>query len=119
MQRIGLLVFGLLGCGFRPGGAQEAAGTTLWRVAATTVPTPSALAVGPAAAFWNPAQRVDSERVILAVEAIQTPYAYESSCIIDKVRVPDGKIGLLGIINCLVGISDIKQYKDSPESPVV
>ena len=43
------------------------------------MPTPAALAVGPAAAFWNPAQRVDSARVILAVEAIQTPSAVDAS----------------------------------------
>ncbi len=115
MQRIGLLVLGLLGCGFRPGGAQEAAGTTLWRVAAATVPTPAALAVGPAAAFWNPAQRVDSARVILAVEAIQTPSAVDASGIIATVRVPAGKIGELGIIYGRVGLSDITQTMDSPD----
>ena len=115
MQRIGLLVFGLLGSGIRPGGAQEAAGTTLWRVAAATVPTPAALAVGPAAAFWNPAQRVDSARVILAVEAIQTPSAVDASGIIATVRVPAGKIGELGIIYGRVGLSDITQTMDSPD----
>jgi hypothetical protein len=115
MQRIGLLVFGLLGSGIRPGRAQEAAGTTLWRVAATTVPTPAALAVGPAAAFWNPAQPGDSARVILAVEAIQTPSAVDASGIIATVRVPAGKVGELGLIYGRVGLSDITQTMDSPD----
>jgi hypothetical protein len=115
MQRIGLLVCGLLGSGIRPGGAQEAAGTTLWRVATATVPTPAALAVGPAAAFWNPAQRGDSARVILAVEAIQTPSAVDASGIIATVRVPAGKIGELGVIYGRVGLTDITQTMDSPD----
>lgn len=115
MQRIGLLVLGLLASNIRPGGAQEAAGTTLWRVAATTVPTPAALAVGPAAAFWNPAQPVDSARVILAVDAIQMPSAVDASGIIATIRVAAGKIGALGVIYGRVGLSDITQTMDSPD----
>src|SRR6266568_2960979 len=56
MQRIGPLVVGLLTLGAARAGGQQATGTTLWRVAGTTLATPPALALGPAAAIWNPAQ---------------------------------------------------------------
>ncbi len=73
MQRIGLLVVGLLLLAAPRAPGQQATGTTLWRVAATTLTTPPALALGPAAAMWNPAQTEDSARLQLALEAIQTP----------------------------------------------
>ena len=115
MQRIGLLSFVALASGVRPGVAQEATGTTLWRVAAATVPTPTALAVGPAAAFWNPAQPRDSASVVLAVEAIQTPPAVDASGILATVRLPAGKVGEFGVIYGRVGLSDITQTLDSPD----
>ena len=73
MQRIGLLLVGLSTLAPAGGNAQQATGTTLWRVAATTLATPPALAQGAAAAIWNPAQTQDSARLQLALEAIQTP----------------------------------------------
>ncbi|HKA59407.1 MAG TPA: hypothetical protein VKD28_12395 [Gemmatimonadales bacterium] len=115
MQRIGLLFLGLFVSGIRPIQAQQATGTTLWRVAAATVPTPAALALGPAAALWNPAQRSDSARVIVAVEAIQTPAAVDATGIITTVRLPVRKIGELGLIYGRVGLSDISQTSDSPD----
>src|SRR5258705_416924 len=68
MQRIGLLVVGLLLLAAPRAPGQQATGTTLWRVAATTLTTPPALALGPAAAMWNPAQTEDSARLQLARE---------------------------------------------------
>lgn len=115
MQRIGLLFLGLFVWGIRPIRAQEATGTTLWRVAAATVPTPAALALGPAAALWNPAQRSDSARVIVAVEAIQTPAAVDATGIITTVRLPATKVGEFGLIYGRVGLSDISQTVDSPD----
>ena len=115
MQRIGLLFLGLFASGIRPIQAQEATGTTLWRVAAATLPTPTALALGPAAALWNPAQRSDSARVIVALEAIQTPAAVDATGIITTVRLPASKIGELGLIYGRVGLSDISQTGDSPD----
>src|SRR6266704_2370713 len=52
--------------------AQQSAGTELWRLAATTLPIPPALATGGAAAFWNPAQPTGPERGSVAFEAIET-----------------------------------------------
>src|SRR5213083_2151026 len=103
MQRIGLLVVGLLVLGGSRATAQQATGTTLWRVAATTLATPPALAVGPAAALWNPAQTEDSARMQLAVEAIQTPAAVDATGLIATARVPAGAFGQFGLLYGRVG----------------
>jgi len=95
--------------------AQQATGTTLWRVAATTLATPPALAVGPAAALWNPAQTEDGARLQFGVEAIQTPSAVDASGVIATVRVPAGSVGQVGVLFGRVGLSDISQTIDSPD----
>lgn len=115
MQRIGPLLVGLLALPTTRAAAQQATGTTLWRVAATTLATPPALARGPAAALWNPAQTEDSARLQLAVEAIQTPAAVDATGLIATIRVPAGKIGQLGLVYGRVGLSDVTQTLDSPD----
>ncbi len=115
MQRIGLLFVGLSALCAGPAPAQQATGTTLWRVASTTLPTPPALALGPAAVLWNPAQTQDSARFQLAFEAIQTPAAVDASGVIATVRMPAGRIGQVGLIYGRVGLSDIAQTTDSPD----
>ena len=115
MQRIGLLVVGLLLLDAHWAPGQQATGTTLWRVAATTLATPPALALGPAAAIWNPAQTQDSARLQLAVEAIQTPVAVDATGLIATMRVPVGSIGQLGLLYGRVGLSDVTQTIDSPD----
>jgi hypothetical protein len=115
MQRIGVLCVGLLLLSGRRASGQQAAGTTLWRVAATTLPIPPALTLGPAAAMWNPAQTQDSARLQLALEAIQTPAAVDATGLIAAVRIPAGSIGQLGLLYGRVGLSDITQTVDSPD----
>lgn len=117
MQRIGFSLVALLALAGAPAPAraQQATGTTLWRVAATTLATPPALAIGPADALWNPAQTADTARVILAFEAIQTPSAVDASGMIATVRVPAGRVGQVGLIFGRVGLSDITQTLDSPD----
>ncbi|HEY3221403.1 MAG TPA: hypothetical protein VGJ80_11775 [Gemmatimonadales bacterium] len=115
MQRIGLLLVGLLALGEQRASGQQATGTTLWRVAGTTLATPPALAQGPAAAIWNPAQTEDSARLQLAVEAIQTPAAVDATGIIATMRLPVGSFGQLGLLYGRVGLSDISQTVDSPD----
>jgi hypothetical protein len=115
MQRIGLLLVGLSALGVARAGAQQATGTTLWRVAATTLATPPALAQGAAAAIWNPAQAQDSARLQLALEAIQTPSAINATGMIGTIRIPAGRIGHLALIYGRVGLSDIAQTVDSPD----
>ncbi|HTI04274.1 MAG TPA: hypothetical protein VL549_03095 [Gemmatimonadales bacterium] len=118
MQHIGRSVVAMLvlaGASSRPTAAQQATGTTLWRVAGTTLATPPALAVGPAAALWNPAQTADTARVMLAFEAIQTPSAVDASGMIATARVQAGRLGQIGVIFGRVGLSDITQTLDSPD----
>lgn len=115
MQRIVLATVGLLALSKSPAFAQQATGTTLWRVAATTLATPPALSVGPAAALWNPAQTEDSARVQLAVEAIQTPAAVDATGLIAAVRARAGRIGQVGFLYGRVGLSDVTQTVDSPD----
>jgi len=115
MQRIGPLFVGLLAIGVARAPGQQAAGTTLWRVAGTTLATPPALALGPAAAIWNPAQTEDSARLLLAVEAIQTPAAVDATGLISTVRFPAGSLGQFGLLYGRVGLSDITETIDSPD----
>ena len=114
MQRIGLVMLGLLGAASAASG-QQATGTTLWRLVGTTLATPPALATGPAAAIWNPAQTEDSARLQLGVDAIQTPSAVDATGIIATVRARAGKLGQLGFIYGRVGLSDVSQTVDSPD----
>jgi hypothetical protein len=117
MQRIGLLLVGLATLGTGRGYGQQAAGTALWRVAATTVPVPLALARGPAATFWNPAQTDDSgaPHTQVAIEAIQTPAAIGAAGMLAAVRLPVRSVGYLGIVYGRVGLSDLMRTVDSPD----
>lgn len=119
MQRIGALIVALVVLAGEAGvlGAQQAAGTALWRVAATTLPVPAALALGPAAAFWNPAQNDDSARTQLGIEAIQTPEAVGASGVLAAVRVSARALGggHIGLVYGRVGISDLTHTTDSPD----
>ncbi len=115
MQRIAVLLVGLVAM---PGGAstaQQAAGTALWRLAATTLPLPPALATGTAAVFWNPAQIEDSARTQLGLEGIQTPAAIGASGLLAAVRVRAGSVGQIGFVYGHVGLSDLTRTGDSPD----
>jgi hypothetical protein len=98
-----------------PGDAQEAAGAALWRLAATTLPVAPALATGAAAAFWNPAQRDDSARTQIALEAVQTPAAIGASGMLAAVRFRAGRVGELGVVYGRVGLSDLTRTGESPD----
>jgi hypothetical protein len=115
MQRIVPLLVGLSLLGAAGAPAQQAAGTTLWRVAGTTLATPPALSTGAAAVLWNPAQTEDSARLQLAFEAIQAPSSIDATGLIGTVRFPAGRIGQVGILYGRVGLSDITQTTDSPD----
>src|SRR4051812_25751714 len=115
MQRIGPLMLGLLMTAAARLSGQQATGTTLWRLAGTTLATPPALATGPSAAIWNPAQTEDGARLQLGIEAIQTPSAVDATGIIATIRIPAGKLGQLGLIYGHIGLSDVTQTVDSPD----
>src|SRR5258706_714134 len=114
MQRIAALLVGLATIP-RSGAAQQAAGTALWRLAATTLPLPPALATGTAAVFWNPAQIEDSARTQIGVEGIQTPAAIGASGMLAAVRMRAGAVGQLGFVYGHVGFSDLTRTGDSPD----
>jgi hypothetical protein len=95
--------------------AQQAAGTALWRLAATTLPLPPALATGTAAVFWNPAQIEDSARTQVGLEGIQTPAAIGASGMIAAIRIRAGSVGQIGFVYGHVGLSDLTRTGDSPD----
>ena len=115
MQRIAVLLVGLAAVPGRPSTAQQAAGTALWRLAATTLPLPAALATGTAAVFWNPAHIEDSARTQLGLEGIQTPAAIGASGMLAAVRVRAGSVGQVGFLYGHVGLSDLTRTGDSPD----
>ena len=115
MQRIAVLLVGLVAIPGASSSAQQAAGTALWRLAATTLPLPPALATGTAAVFWNPAQIEDSARTQLGLEGIQTPAAIGASGMIAAVRVRAGSVGQIGFVYGHIGLSDLTRTGDSPD----
>ena len=116
MQRIAGLFVGLLTLATGPaGGQQSAAGTALWRVAATTLAVPPALATGPGATLWNPAQAGDSARTQIALEAVQTPAAIGASGMVAAFRVRTSSIGDIGLVYGRVGLSDLTRTTDTPD----
>ena len=122
MQRIAALFFACAAAGValpgRAAGAQEAAGTALWRVAATTLAVPPALAKGPGAIIWNPAQLDDSapQRTQLALEAVQTPAAISASGMLASITFPAGAAGRWGLVYGRVGMSDLGRTTDTPDA---
>src|SRR5213594_368882 len=100
MQRIGVLLAGLtlLAGAPRAATAQEAAGAELWRLAATTLPVPPALATGTAAAFWNPAQPAGPEHGSVAFEAIETSPEVGAQGVLLTARARVTPIGGVGLV---------------------
>jgi len=115
MQRIALLLVCAAVFPSGSGTAQQAAGTALWRLAATTLPVPPALATGTAAVFWNPAQIEDSARTQLGLEGIQTPGAIGASGMLAAIRIRAGSVGQIGFMYGHVGLSDLTRTGDSPD----
>src|SRR5438093_12745578 len=112
MQRISLLL-----AGFAPAvlWGQQGAGTELWRVAATTLPIPPALATGGAAAFWNPAQPATPERASFALDVIETAPTVNASGVLVTVRARVRPLGQLGLVYGRMGIGDLVRTSLSPD----
>src|SRR3989442_8899171 len=112
MQRISLLL-----AGFAPAvlWGQQGAGTELWRVAATTLPLPPALATGGAAAFWNPAQPATPERVSLALDVIETAPTINASGVLVTARARVRPLGQVGLVYGRMGIGDLVRTSLSPD----
>jgi hypothetical protein len=95
--------------------AQQSAGTELWRLAATTLPIPPALATGGAAAFWNPAQPAGSEHGSVALEAIETSPAVGAQGMLVTARARIKPVGAVGLVYGRMSIGDLVRTTLSPD----
>jgi hypothetical protein len=110
VQRIGWLAVALLPATLV---AQQEAGTELWRLAATTLPTPPALARGAVAVLWNPAQPL-ATRGAVAVDAIETPTTIGASGVLAVLRLRAAG-GALGFVYGRMQLGDLVRTTVSPE----
>ena len=110
MQRIGWLAVALLPATVV---AQQEAGTELWRLAATTIPAPPALARGAVAVLWNPAQPLPAHGAF-AVDAIATPATIGASGVLAVARVRAGG-GALGLVYGRMELGDLVRTTVSPD----
>lgn len=119
MQRVARLFVGpaVLGALAAAPGASAQAGTgaALWRVAGTTLPLPPALATGAAATLWNPAQRADTTRTTVALEAIQAPVTVGATGVLAALRVRVRRLGHVAVVYGRVGLTDIARTGTSPD----
>src|SRR2546425_5424016 len=112
MRRISLLL-----AGFAPAVlmGQQSAGTELWRVAATTLPLPPALAAGGASVFWNPAQPAGPERAALALDVIETAPSVGAAGALVSVRARVRPLGEVGLVYGRMSIGDLVRTSLSPD----
>src|SRR2546427_9876705 len=97
---------------------QEGAGAELWRVAATTLAQPPALATGGAADFWNPAQPGTGERAALGLEAVSTPATVAAAGVLFTPRAPLRPVGGVRIAYGSGGVACLGCTRPSPGSAV-
>lgn len=95
--------------------AQEEAAAQLWRVAATTVPTPPALATGGPSAFWNPAQPLGNARLVAGLDVIQAPTEVGASGLLAAVHVRVPSLGHLGLLYGRMQMNDLVRTTVSPD----
>src|SRR2546426_9865281 len=94
---------------------QEGAGAELWRVAATTLAQPPALATGGAADFWTPAQPGTGERAALGLEAVSTPATVGAAGVLFTARARLRPVGRVGIVYGRMSVSDLVPTSLSPD----
>ncbi len=94
---------------------QDGAGAELWRVAATTLAQPPALATGGAAGFWNPAQPATGERAAFGLDVVNTPSSVGASGVLFTARARVSPVGRVGIVYGRMSISDLVPTSLSPD----
>src|SRR5207247_4609682 len=94
---------------------QEGAGAELWRLAATTLAQPPALATGGAAGFWNPAQPATGERAAFGLDVVNTPSSVGASGVLFTARARVSPVGRVGIVYGRLSISDFVPTSLSPD----
>src|SRR2546428_9969061 len=112
MPRVPLLLGVLAPAAFL---GKEGAGAELWRLAATTLAEPPALATGGAAGFWNPAQPATGERAAFGLEVVNTPSAVGASGVLFTARARVSPVGRVGIVYGRMSISDLVPTSLSPD----
>ncbi len=95
--------------------AQQSVGPELWRLAATTLAVPPALATGGAAAFWNPAQPATADRASFGLEAIETPPTVGASGVLVAARARVKRLGRVGLVYGRMAIGDLVRTSLSPD----
>jgi len=95
--------------------AQATAATQLWRLAASTLPQPAALATGGAAAFWNPAQAGDTRRAVAGLEIVQTSPVVGAAGFLAAVRTRVASLGDVGLLYGRMEISDLTRTSTTPQ----
>src|SRR3989442_806197 len=95
--------------------AQESAGTELWRLAATTLVRPAALAAGGTAAFWNPAQPLGTDRAAFGLDAIETSSAVGGSGLLAVGRLRVRPVGVVGQVYGRMNLTDLVHTTLSPD----
>lgn len=111
MQRFGWALIALMPS---LAAGQEAAGTALWRLAATTLPVPPALARGAAAVLWNPAQGAGESRLVAALELVHTPAALDGSGVLAAARWRVPRVGAVGLLYGRMQLGGLVRTSDSP-----
>jgi hypothetical protein len=86
----------------------------LWRLAAATIPTPTALVTGGTAGWWNPAQA--NAGSLVALELIQTPVTIGASGFLTAVRVRLSATHRVGLAYGRMSIKDLVRTTLSPEA---
>lgn len=97
-----------------PAAAQAPDWAVLWRVAASTLPAPAALAGGPTAVFWNPAAVHDLPGLAAGLEVLHTPDVVSLSGVLAAVTYRVGDRLSLGAIGGRLGVSDLVRTSTSP-----
>src|SRR2546428_10554605 len=112
MQRIPLLL-----AGFAPAVVvgQQSAGMELWRVAATTLPLPPALAAGGAGVVWTPPPPAGPERAALALDVIETAPSVGAAGALVSVRARLRPLGEVGLVSGRMSIGDLVRTSLSPD----
>src|SRR2546427_6045167 len=103
--------------GFAPAAlvCQEGAGAELWRLAATPLPVPPALATGGTALFWNPAEPPSGERARFALDVIETAPTVGAEGILFTARARVRRVGQLGLVYGRMAIGDLVRTSLSPD----
>lgn len=98
-----------------PVAAQAPALTELWRVAGTTVPTPSALATGAGGVFWNPAALAnDPPTRAGTIEVLQTPDVLALSGFLAAGQWRLSRHLVAGVLLGRMAVSDLVRTTTSP-----